>query len=197
MNKINWRKLLLKIHLYGGLFAVGYFVVFILSALMLNHDPAFLRPTNVEEKWANSIGKIQAANQENLIKEIKDSLGIIGNTGKWSISKNKMGNLVFKAFQPSKVHRVVYKTDSVYVTTTKKGFWHTLQGLHFVTHKIYGAKFNGWYLYSYICTTYLLFAIISGLWLWVTTKKDKIISWVVLSGVGVGSGIVALYIYSL
>jgi len=75
----RWRNFLEKFHVYGGLFSVGFLIVFSISAFYHQHHPKFPRPGDKTSSWEASLTIPEITDNHEFKLAVRDSLGLFGH----------------------------------------------------------------------------------------------------------------------
>lgn len=164
MNK----SLLIKLHLYAGLFTSFYLIVFGFSALKMNHDIKLNRNV-ITKNWNTQIPLNVALSNKDLAEEIRDQIGIMGWVPFWKFDRDTKN---FK-FAIEHIGRNYYldanlKTGFVEIAEAPKGFLAVFDGLHFFNGNIPNAPLllRTWKIYQWLSLFVMTISLILGLWLW-------------------------------
>ena len=85
--------------------------------------------------------------------------------------------------------------DLVKVKEIRHGFWPTITRLHAMRGFPNSRFASIWFYYTEVCTYFVLFAAVSGVYFWVKRRDEKLTGWVLLIGASGGSLILMLYIW--
>lgn len=171
------RKWVLNIHLYGGLLCAPYLIIFGFSSLHFNHHFAFVtsKPEASPQTWVATLAVEPATNNETMADSVRDSLGLMGWTIPWKMQRDGEGDLKFDLERPGKSYTIAtqLKNHSVRVVARSKGFWQVVNSLH-ALGAVPNSRFALWWSgYTEVCTAFVIFAAISGLYLWVNSKRER------------------------
>lgn len=181
------RKLILKIHLYGGLLCFWYLIILAVSSFHYQHK--FSYSTNPDPNKILSEKKVTVAVNKDVMamaNDLKDALDIPGWCLFWMTSRDSQGLLHTSVQNPKATYDLIYHPDSSYVhiTKTNYGFWRIVKSLHAFGGKMpNGTLLKFWGIYTYLCIIVVLFSILSGIWLWAGKKGEKLIGWITVAGV--------------
>lgn len=170
------KKILLQLHLYGGLACAAYLVVFGLSSLNFNHHFGWMEATNAETRWERQITLPDIAEQQPLAEAIRDSLDLFGWTPPWNLRMDADTFHCRVVRMGKEYHlRVANATGSVQVKEITKGFWPTFNGLHFLGEHIPNAPWlvSSFPYYQDFTVFVILFSVVSGVWLWSRKKSER------------------------
>src|SRR4026207_2246770 len=169
--KIKWRKILLKIHLYGGLLCFWYLLIFGISALYFQHHFQFMENKNTPALVSTKKQlRIDPGNTDSVVAtNIQNSLRIAGWYTPWETYRDSVGNFHTMIANPKRDYSIVYNFQNSISTISakEKGFWNILNSLHGFAAKMPNAPLLFvWKIYTYVCIAVVLFSIFSGIWLW-------------------------------
>ena len=177
----NW---ILKVHLYGGLLCAPYLVVFGLSSLNFNHHFAFMKAKEEKATWEAPLRVALPAENPKAVEAVRGALGLAG----WPIPpktrRDAEGNLRFDLERPGKGYtiRVFPGEGRVKVEERGKGFWATFNSLHALGPVPGSALARAWGWYTEACVGVTLFAVVSGVWLWASSRRERRVGQVLLFG---------------
>ncbi len=178
------KSLLIKLHLYAGLFTIFYLIAFGFSALVLNHQFK-VEKSEVTRVWESTVEVDTAMDNRELAESVRDQLDLMGWTPYWK-QKRDGGQYLFEITHPGRNYQLSLdlSTGFVDVKELPKGFLAVLHGLHFLNGNIPNAPFliKTWAIYQWISLFVMLISIVLGLWLWV---KYRYKTWEVLAFGGV------------
>lgn len=165
MNKA----ILIKLHLYCGLFTSFYLIAFGFSSIVLNHK-INLENRSVTNTWIAQVNIDTSLTNQALAENIRDQLGLMGWTPYWQF-KREADSFQFRVTHFAKTNTIQADLTSgqVEVADIPKGFWATLHGLHFFNGRIPNAPFflKTWVVYQWMALLVLIASMVLGLWLWI------------------------------
>ena len=100
-------------------------------------------------------------------------------------------------FAPGKKYEieVIAAHDLVRVKEIRLGFWPSLTSLH-ALGGLPNSKFIVlWRFYTEICTYFVFFAAVSGVYFWAQRRRERVIGWILLLGLSGGSLLLMFYIW--
>ena len=176
------RDLILKIHLYTGLLCASYLLIFGISSLNYNHH--FGQPTDDKVQWDRALDVEDRKEQMDVAKKVRDDLDLIGWTIPWETYRDDQSNLHFGLARPGKRYKihVFFDQDRVAVDEDRKGFWQVINQLHALTGILNSPFVDTWGIYTEICIWVVLFSACSGIYLWATLKRDRLVGLLLLLG---------------
>lgn len=143
-SKFEWRALLDKIHVYGGLFIVAYLIMLGLSSLQYQHH--FDIPEREPYKtWTQNIDMPELEGKQEYKLAVRDSLDLFGYTPWWKDYRDDAGVHHFMITRPGKQYWVevpaegnVFKIDEI-----RSSFISVVFALHGLTG---GALEGPWFI---------------------------------------------------
>ncbi len=170
------RKWLLNIHLYGGLLCAPYLIIFGFSSLHFHHHFGFVaaEPRQSSE-WEAPLSVQPVKDNNGMAESVRDSLGLMGWTLPWRTKRDAVGDIEFELERPGKSYTIhtELKEHRARVEERKKGFWQVVNSLH-ALGAIPNSRFvSFWGGYTEVCTAFVLFAAVSGLYLWVNSRRER------------------------
>ena len=190
------RRWLLTIHLYGGLLCAPYLIIFGVSALLFNHPFAWVSPVSAPLEWQQAISIDPATDNATMAKSVRDSLGLMGWPVVRQTKRDASGDLHFDIERPGKSYTVytLLGEGKVRVEERRKGFWQVIKSLHGLD-QLPNSQFVPWWgVYTEVCIGFMLFAGISGVYLWVVTRRERVIGRITLCAAVLLSSGLMLYV---
>lgn len=171
----NLRKWLLNLHLYGGLLCAPYLIIFGFSSLNFNHHFGFVAHTSPAVEWQAPLVVESQKENDALATSVRDALGLMGWTIPWNMKRDASGDLQFDLERPGKSYTI--KTQlaehKALVKEKSKGFWQVLDSLHALGEIPNSKLAPFWGIYTEICTWFVIFAGISGIYLWANSGRER------------------------
>ena len=162
------KSLLIKIHLYCGLFTIFYLIAFGLSSIFLNHDIK-VEKSDVTNRWNATVKIDQNLDDKDLAESVRDQLDLMGWLPPWQFKKDSV-SFDFRITHLGRNYQVDLDltTGEVFIEEAPKGFLAVLHGLHFFNGNIPNAPFflRTWAVYQWLTLLTMLVSLIFGLWLW-------------------------------
>jgi hypothetical protein len=178
----NW---VLRLHLYLGLLCSGYLIVFGISSLNFNHPFAFTKPAQEKSTWERSLPLPPVRTDDNKAESeaVREALDLPGWTIPWETRRDGGTNdLHFGLARPGK-HYLIHVNragGSVRVEERREGYWTVIRAMH-GNKGVPGSRVMAvWGAYTELCTLVVLFAAVSGIYLFATRRKDRRAAWAVL-----------------
>ncbi len=189
------KSLLIKLHLYCGLFTIFYLVAFGLSSIVLNHKMD-VDNTEITEQWNSIVESDPNLSDKDLAESVRDQLKIMGWVPYWEFEKDS----VSFSFSITHLGRNYYvdldlTNGDVAIAEAPKGFMAVLHGLHFFNGNIPNAPFflRTWAVYQWLTLFIMFISLIVGLWLWIKYRYQR---WegLVFGGIFVASMVIMMLI---
>jgi len=198
--KINWRKILLKFHLYGGLLCFWYLLIFGLTSLHFQHRFPFMETKNLPAVVSTKKQLIfNLTNTDSVVAtNIQNSLDLAGYYLPWETYRDSVGDFHTMIANPKWNYSIVYnlQNSTLTISAKEKSSWNILSSLHGYAGKMPNAPLLFiWHIYTYTCIGVVLFSIFSGIWLWSGRKKQRLTGWLIFSGIVLLSFSLMIYIY--
>lgn len=132
-KNINWRNLLDKLHVYGGLFIAVYLIMMGISSIYFQHHISYSE-NDSEVTWEQRINLPIENNQEFKLA-VRDSLGLFGHTPWWEDYKDDAGIHHFMITRPGKKYWVeVPLNGNLYkIKESRTSFLSVFNSLHGLT----------------------------------------------------------------
>jgi hypothetical protein len=180
------RKILLKVHLYGGLVTCWYLLIYGWSSLGFNHPWLLPSEEGKPVVWESQLEVSRESEDLQTAALIRDRLGLIGWPLPWTMSRDAASILSFEIARPGKHYRVRYSelNQSVSVTENSTGLGSVIRSLHGMGHGIPNSSWmSSWAVYTEITNWMMLFAIGSGVYLWFerSRRPAAAVSWTILA----------------
>jgi hypothetical protein len=169
------RKWMLKIHLYGGLLCAPYLFIFGFSSLHFNHHFGFIKDEpQPSSHWEAPLNVQPVKDNDAMAGSVRDSLGLMGWPLPWKTKRDPAGNLEFEMERPGKSYtiRAELTEHRAQVEERKKGFWQVVNSLHALGPFPNSRFVFLWGGYTELCTAFVLFAAVSGIYLWLNSKRE-------------------------
>jgi hypothetical protein len=193
------RKLILNVHIYGGLLCFSYLILFGVTTLMFNHPLESFRargtpatremPIQLPASGLPRITSDMTADQKVAAKVeannlVARAIGVFGYARPWQQSywvdpQHYHASIV----QPGREYEVDVDLDRhvARVTETPQSAWNVLRGLHGLHGQMPGsAVVSSWRWYTELCTFAVLFAGASGVYLWTRRRSERRIGAILL-----------------
>lgn len=177
------RRVLLKIHLYGGLICFWYLIILGTSSLDFNHRFPFMQGDLETELWTHTFPVAEGMEDNNALSAaIRDSLGLIGWPLPWETWRDTTGMFHFALQHPGKRYVIDYDlTDgTAKVSETPRSSWRIFNSLHGMGPVPNSGFMHLWKWYSRFTAVLVLFSVCSGIYLWYRGRREKQSGWYVL-----------------
>lgn len=182
------KSLLLKLHLYAGIFTSFYLLAFGTSTIILNHKMD-VDNKELSKTWEAELELDPSLTELEKATYIRDELGIMGWLPRWEF-RTKDQQFIFTVTHPGKKYHIQHdaQTKQLKVEEYPRGFIAVFHGLHFLNGKIPNAPLliRSWLVYQWLSLSIMTIALILGLWLWL---KYNYQTWqgIAFAGLFVGS----------
>lgn len=163
------KSLLIKLHLYAGIFTAFYLMAFGFSALIMNHK-VNLDHTDFTKEWESNVNIDSAQTNLEIAEHIRDQLNIMGWLPRWEfIRENEKFNFTVVHLGRKYFLTADLTSGSIIVKEAPKGILAVFHGLHFLNGKIPNAPLliRSWAIYQWLSLFVMGISIVLGLWLWV------------------------------
>ncbi len=195
------KNLLLKIHLYCGLFFSPLLLIFGLSSLHINHHfQLFEENQGWSEETEIKLHLKDTSDNQFLAEAIRDSLGLMGWCPWWE-QYRKADKYRFGVVHNGAEYEINadLSKDLVSIKRRGKGFGNILQSLHFLGEEIPGGTLaiNSWRYYQALSVVYLLLASATGIFLFTRRKKERIAGLLICFGFFCASILLMLYVWQV
>ena len=203
------RRILLNIHMYGGLLCFSYLLVLGISTLIFNHTD-FSQTRSTSTRWTqsfpidriawtggNSAAESRAIRGENN-RVILEALGSFAASapepdGRWTDADTYHAHFSRPGTEYEvDVHRA---QGTASITRKRHGMWTTICDLHGSVLTYTGSKFAGtWTGYTELCVIVVVAQGISGIYLFAIRRRDRRMAFAMLAGAGVISVALMLFV---
>lgn len=187
-SRRRWRRWLLNIHLYGGLICSGYLLVYGVSSLLFNHRTDRLVGVASTREWTRPIAMPPGQAQPlEAARHVADGLGLDGRIPTGAARWETADRLRFELLRPGRSYDVrVERAGRATVVEQRRRPAAILLGLHDARAVPTSALLTSWWYYTHLTVGFLLFMAISGVVLWVSTRRARGLGWPMLLGGTVG-----------
>jgi hypothetical protein len=207
------RKLILNLHIYGGLLCFGYLIVFGVSSLNFNHPLEFTRTTAAPRTWQQAVrlpdlprvtddmtGQQRVAAKANANHAVRRALRLFGHQRPWGESwwnEQDLSHYHASLVSPGVEYEVDVHLDRdlAIVKETRTNAWRVMIALHGFHGDMPGSVFiSSWGWYTEFCTFVVLFAGASGVYLWTRRRNERRIGLPLLGGATAFSLAIMIYL---
>jgi len=168
--------LLIKLHLYTGLFIAFYILAFGVSSLIMNHNLK-VENTEVTRTWETKVSVESLVPDLELAESIKKELDLMGWPLPWEFKRDSL-KFNFSLVHPGRKYLLTYNSSDeiVRIEEIPRGFLAVFHGLHFLNGKVPNAPLliRSWEVYQWLALFSMLVSLILGVWLWL---KNHYKSW--------------------
>ena len=168
------RKRILDLHLYLGLLCAPYLIVYGLSGLAFNHG------WQIEEipagRWKATL-QAEAPDPAShtpleRARALQADQALVGTVEERSVAETGMGGLAFRVQRPGADYDVAFAPDgTIEIARTRTGIWRVLQGVHGLRRLDGSVLAPLWWIYTEASVWTLVFASLSGIYLWARTSR--------------------------
>jgi hypothetical protein len=163
------KSLLIKLHLYAGIFTSFYLLAFGFSALVMNHNVQ-LEKKAYTTQWETELSIDGSLNDDELAEQIRDELNIMGWLPRWEFERDST-EFAFNVVHFGRNYHIEANLSNgqILVAEAPKGFLAVFHGLHFLNGKIPNAPFliRSWQVYQWLALFVMAISLVLGLWLWI------------------------------
>ena len=177
------KKRLLRLHLYGGLVCACYMVIFGVSSFLSNH-PTWAPAPGAPIRWEKAIATPVQVDNVAYGRALTGDLGVTANVLYLEVRRAKDGTLRYLTQRPGKHYTVHVSPDGKTAQVDEEHL-----GLLQITHALHGMMrttarrlLYGWGWYTRLCTLVMVFAAVSGVYLFVTRNKQRLVDALLLTG---------------
>ena len=150
------------------------------------------------KSWATRVQIPQLESDQELAEAIRDSLELMGWAPWWKQNRQPE-KYEFGVQHFGKEYEITTHTgsDKVEVIEKTKGLLATFNSLHFLAESIPNAPWyvNSWQYYQDFTIYFILFSILSGVYLWFVSKQSRLIGLTILVSLMGFSGILMFYLW--
>ena len=187
----------MKIHMYGLLLCSSYLIIFGVSSLNYNHRLAFTDPGTETVHWQKNVIVEDIADNGELARAIRDSLGLIGWDIPWETHRDSTNNLHFVLGRPGKKYTIQTFAEQNLIKTeeVRTGYWPVIRALHALNRVPRSSFMTLWGYYLEISVWFVFFGAVSGVYLWTAKTNERIIGYILLGVVSAGSLLFMVYVW--
>lgn len=194
------QRIVLNLHIYGGLLCFSYLIVLGVSSLNFNHPYAFTRAKSEPVQWvapvdlpdlprttANMTAEQRVAAKADANHAVRRALDLFGHQRPWKESwwdSADSNHYHASLVRPGVQYEVDVHLDEkiAKVSETRTSAWNVIAGLHGFHGEMPGSAFvSTWRWYTELCTFVVLFAGASGIYLWTRRKNERRVGIAILS----------------
>lgn len=182
----KWRSFLSKFHVYGGLFTVGFLIIFSISAFYHQHHLKFPKPGNKTTYWEQSLTMPDIPDSREFKLAVRDSMGLFGYVPWWEDYHDSLGVHHFMISRPGKQYWITVPTlDDVYrVKEIRTGPWPVIISMHPLASGMRGHGMGpffikAWRIISLPMALVLLCVMIITIHFWYVRSFKKTKSWII------------------
>ncbi len=202
------RTIILKVHIYGALLCFSYLILFGISVLNFNHPLAFTKPPADKKTWTQPMAIPALVKPDDKtpadVMQRQNDAAILGamrsfaesypySTGSWTSAGTYHAHFV----RPGKEYDIDVQSNQgdATITQTHTGFWTLIRDLH-GSYFVYADSVvaSTWSWYTDICTAVVVFAGVSGVYLWTARKRERRIGLLMMGIAGIVSVAIMLLV---
>lgn len=178
------RRWLLNIHLYGGLLSSSYLVLYGVSSLLFNHPMDFFQRSRGSSEWSAAVSPpVATLPPAEAARRAADELGLVGRIIPPDLAWGDGGALEFGMVRPGMEYAVSLAPDgSATVVADRTGLQSITTGLHDARRYPESLALTVWWHYTHVAVFVLIFSALSGIVLWIASRRYRRIGWPVLVG---------------
>ena len=194
------KKLIFNLHLYIGLLCSSYLIIFGISSLQFNHHFKFFTLGERTVNWEKTIDvPVDDNDLQNSGFAIRDALGLGGWVPPWWQKRPEDKPEMFELgiVRQGKQYWVDYNTESGLATVkeVRNGPLEIITSLHGAgPFPNAGLPLTVWPWFTHVCFWFVVFAVISGIYIWMTSRQNRSLGMIVLISVNGISAIILLLI---
>ncbi len=178
------KRKIIKWHLYAGLLCFPCFIIFGVSSLHFNHHFGFMKKSDDTRSFQKQIVLPHYLDDKQFSEAVRDSLQLMGMISPWGMVKDS-NDFRFVVIHPGCEYIIKTITDNNMVTVeeNRKGFWPVFNALHGFNGKLPGNRsvfIRGWGYYQNFSALVMLFSIISGIYIFLKRKNERIAGLIML-----------------
>lgn len=202
------RRIVLNLHIYGGLLCFSYLMLLGVSVLNFNHPFAFTRGQPDQTTWTQPVDMPRLAKADGrtpadamqrrnnaAIDQMMHSFAAAYPTsnGSWTGPDTYHAHLV----RPGKEYQIDVHPDQKTATITqiRTGWWALIRDLH-GSYYVYpdSVLASTWRFYTDLCVFVVVFAGVSGVYLWTARRRERRIGLLVIGAAGAVSVLLMLLV---
>jgi hypothetical protein len=134
-----------------------------------------MEPRQDSIAWENkSLRLDESLDDLKLAEAIRDSLSLMGWPLPWEMWRDSAA-LHFAMEQPAKRYFIThtFASNTTRIVANNKGFWRVFNSLHGAGYVPNGSFTTLWHWYTGITVMVGILSIITGLYIWITSKEEK------------------------
>ena len=198
----KWRNFLNRFHVYGGLFSVGFLIIFSISGFYFQHHPKFPKPGDKTTYWSASLTIPEITDNLDFKQTVRDSLGLFGHLPWWEDYHDSLGVHHFMISRPGKQYWItVPLQDDVYrIKEIRTGPWSVMIAMHWLAGGMRGHGkgpffIKTWRIISLPMSLVLLGVIIITIHLWNVNSFRNRRSWIIAGAIASFPVILLIFIW--
>jgi hypothetical protein len=197
------RRIILNVHIYGGLVCFSYLILFGISVLNFNHPFAFTKSPASVTTWSQpmelpALERTDGKSAAEALTIRRDNNGAILHAmgsfvapspnpdGGWTDADTYHARFL----RPGKEYEIDVHPGqgTATVTQTRAGVWTLIRDLHGLAAVYPDSTFaSSWKWYTELCTFVVIAAGVSGVYLWAARRRERRVGVVMLAVAGAAS----------
>lgn len=178
----RWRRRILSLHLYSGILLSPYLILYGVSSLQFNHPADFMTEAREVVEWDRDVGPVQGETESLMAERVRDDLGLFGYVLPWTLTRSETNHLTFEVDRPGRLYRIDADpvTGRVEVVENRGTIWALNRVLHGGGRIPGSSLMTLWWAYTVLSVVVVVFAALSGTYLWFVSKQDRTVGWSML-----------------
>jgi hypothetical protein len=197
------QRVILNLHIYGGLLCFSYLIIFGISSLNFNHPFAFTQAKGEPVKWEQPVtlpdlprlsddmtGEQRVATKAKANHQVREALGLFGHQRPWGESwwdKDDPNHYHASLVRPGVEYDVDVHLDEkvARVSERRTSVFMVMRGLHGFSEDMPGSPLvTTWGWYTELCTFFVLFAGATGVYLWTRRRNERRVGYALIGTAG-------------
>ncbi len=194
----SWlRRVILNVHMYGGLLCFGFLILFGISVLNFNHPFAFTKSPVSVTTWTMPMSDPKRADGLDVLESLpirrENNLAILHAMGSFAVPFTSFDGQWIDAdtyhahfVRPGKMYDVDVSGGTATITQTRGSVWSLIRELHDYAGTSYPESViaSSWRWHTEVGTLFVFAAIMSGVYLWIVGRRQRRIGLLVLVAAG-------------
>ena len=196
------RNFLNRFHVYGGLFSVGFLIIFSISAFYHQHHPKFPKPGDKTSHWETSFKIPEVTENIEFKRAVRDSLGLFGYVPWWEDYHDSLGVHHFMVTRPGKQYWVTVpaEDDLWRIKEIRTGPWPVIIAMHPIASGMRGHGkgpffIKAWRIISVPMALVLLCVILITIHLWYVRSFRQRKGWIIAGALASFPVILLIFIW--
>jgi hypothetical protein len=163
------KSILIKLHLYSGIFTSFYLLAFGFSAIILNHG-IDVENKKITHTWESNVAIDTTFSDLQLAESIREQVALMGWLPRWEFKRDS-SQFKFTIVHPGRKYHLTANASNGHLTIgeSPKGILAVFHGLHFLNGNIPNAPLliKSWAIYQWLALFVMTISMILGIWLWI------------------------------